>query len=54
MSEDPRLDKVENEIDDARTQAEDAGILDDPDEPKYYESGEIGTELDDQQIAPPG
>lgn len=54
MSEDPKLEQVEKHIADARRQAEDAGILDDPDEPKFHESGDINPELDDQQIAPPG
>ena len=51
---DERLDQVEQDIADARNQAEDAGILEDPDEPRFHESGEIGRDLDDQQIAPPG
>jgi hypothetical protein len=50
---DERLDHVEQEIEHARKTAEDAGILDDPDEPKFYESGEA-SDLDDQTIAPPG
>ena len=54
MSEDPRIDQVEKDIAKARDEAEDAGILEDPDEPKFHESGTIGRELDDQQIAPPG
>ena len=54
QADDSRLDQVENDIADARSQAEDAGILEDPDEPKFHESGDINPELDDQQIAPPG
>ena len=54
MSEDPKLDQVEADIAEARDEAEDAGILEDPDEPKFHESGTINPELDDQQIAPPG
>ena len=52
MSEDPRLDAVEEHIEKARQDAEDAGILEDPDERHYYESGEDGG--DDQTITPPG
>ena len=54
MASDERLDQVEEQIDEARRNAEDAGILDDPEEPKFYESGEKGKEADDQTIAPPG
>lgn len=54
QADDARLDKVDEDIKKARDEAEDAGILEDPDEHKYYESGDIGTELDDQQITPPG
>ena len=50
---DEKLDHVEQDIERARDQAEDAGILDDPDEPKFYESGEL-SDVDDQTIAPPG
>lgn len=52
MSDDPRLDAVEEHIEKARREAEDANLLDDPDEPKYYESGADGE--DDQTITPPG
>ena len=52
MSDDPRLDAVEEKIEKARQDAEDAGILEDPDEPRYYESGADGG--DDQTITPPG
>ncbi len=48
------LEQVEEAIRSARSTAEDAGILDDPDEPKFHESGDIGGDADDQQIAPPG
>jgi hypothetical protein len=51
---DKRLDDLQQDIDKARDKAEDAGILEDPDEPKFYESGTIHPELDDQTIAPPG
>jgi hypothetical protein len=49
---DDRLDEVQRKIDDAREAAEDDGILIDDDEPKYYESGSIHPEQDDQTIAP--
>lgn len=46
------LEKIEQTIQKARQAAEDAGILDDPDEPKFYEPGEVHPEPDDQTIAP--
>ena len=51
---DTRLDDLQQDIDKARHDAEEAGILPDPDEPRFYESGTIHPELDDQTIAPPG
>ena len=51
---DDRLDQLGEQIDEARTHAEDADLIDDPDEPKFYESGSEGREEDDQTIAPPG
>ena len=54
MTDDSRLEQVEKQIAEARKDAEDAGILEDPEEPKFYESGEIGEEQDDQTIVPPG
>jgi hypothetical protein len=48
------LDAVQQEIDHARKAAQDAHVLDDPDEQKFYESGTVAPELDDQTIAPPG
>ena len=51
---DDRLDKLGERIDDARQQAEDAGILDDPEEQRFFESGEEGEDSDDQTVAPPG
>ncbi|MCU1487788.1 MAG: hypothetical protein JWN67_4534 [Actinomycetia bacterium] len=48
---DERLEQVEQEIAQARKEAEDADILDDPDEPKFYESGEE-SDVDDRTIAP--
>ena len=49
-----RLDELGEHIEHARDNARE--ILDEPDqdEPLFYESGEQGDELDDQQIAPPG
>jgi hypothetical protein len=54
MSDDPRLEQVEKDIAAAREEAEDAGILDDDDQQKFYESGDMSKGEDDQQIAPPG
>jgi hypothetical protein len=54
MADDERFEQVQEEIDAARSGAEDADILDDPDEPRFADSGTIAPELDDQQIAPPG
>ena len=45
------LDRVERDIDEARQAAIDAGVVDDPDKPRFYESGER-SDLDDQAIAP--
>jgi hypothetical protein len=54
MAEDERIEQVQDEIDHARSAAEDADILEDPDEPRFADSGTIGGDQDDQQIAPPG
>ena len=54
MAEDERIEQVEDEIEQARGAAEDADVLDDPDERRFVDSGTIGREEDDQQIAPPG
>ena len=56
MAAEDRLEKVQEEIDKAREEAQDAHILDDPDDrdkPKFYESGSE-SDSDDQTIAPPG
>jgi hypothetical protein len=45
------LDEVERDIEAARKAAEDAGILEDPDKPRFYESGER-SDVDDPTIAP--
>jgi hypothetical protein len=50
---DNRLDDLQQDIDQARDTAEEAGIIPDPDEPKFYETGEL-SDIDDQTIAPPG
>jgi hypothetical protein len=52
--QDDEIRRVEEQIAEARTAAEDAGILEDGDEPRFEESGTIRPEEDDQQIAPPG
>ena len=54
MADDERIERVQDEIDSARSAAEEADILRDPDEPLFSESGTIAPEEDDQQIAPPG
>ena len=54
MADDERFERVQDEIDAARKAAEDADILEDPDEPHFSDSGTIHPEEDDQQIAPPG
>jgi len=54
MTDDARSDEVQEHIDEARRDAVDAGILEDPQEQKFHESGEIEPEADDQTIAPPG
>jgi hypothetical protein len=48
-----RLQQLQDDIDHARKTAEDADVLIDPDEPRFYQSGEKPDE-DDQAIAPPG
>jgi hypothetical protein len=53
MAAEDRLEKVQQEIDQARKEAQDAGILDDPEERRFYETGEL-SDMDDQTIAPPG
>jgi hypothetical protein len=53
---DERLDEVEHEIEQARTDAEDAGVIEKPEdseEIKYYETG-TRSPHDDQTITPPG
>jgi hypothetical protein len=54
MADDERIERVQEEIDAARRTAEDADVLEDPDEPRFADSGTIAPEEDDQQIAPPG
>ncbi|MGD9797523.1 MAG: hypothetical protein AB7H43_09480 [Acidimicrobiia bacterium] len=51
---DPRLEAVDDRIEEAKRLAREDGVIDDPDERKWYESGTIHPELDDQTIAPPG
>jgi hypothetical protein len=52
MSE--RLEALERKIAEVRHQAEEDDLLDNPDEPRFYDSGSVGDDQDDQQIAPPG
>jgi hypothetical protein len=54
MADDERIEGIQEEIDAARRAAEEADILEDPDEPKFVDSGTIAAEEDDQQVAPPG
>ena len=54
MADDERIERIQEEIDHARRAAEEADILEDPDEPHFADSGTIAREEDDQQIAPPG
>jgi hypothetical protein len=51
-----RLDEVQQEIDEARTKAEDDGLIPDPDhEQRYYESGDSArAKKEDDQNAAPG
>ena len=48
-----RLDQIGERIDKARSQAVDAGVLIDPDEERYDDSG-ANPSADDQTITPPG
>ena len=54
MADDERIERIQEEIDAARHAAEEADVLEDPDEPRFADSGTIAAEEDDQQIAPPG
>ena len=54
MADDERIERVQDEIDTTRSTAEEADLLEDPDEPRFADSGTIAPEEDDQQIAPPG
>lgn len=51
---DPRLEAVDDRIEEAKRLAREDGVIDDPSERKWHESGTIHPELDDQTIAPPG
>ena len=53
-ADDTALDDLDHRADRAEQEAIDAGILSDPDEQKFHESGTIRPDLDDQTIAPPG
>jgi hypothetical protein len=50
---DDRMADLDDDIERTREAAQDADILDDPDEPKFHETGEL-SDIDDQTIAPPG
>ena len=47
-----RLEELEDKIQHAKRRAMDDDLIDDPDEPRFYESGTIGADEDDQTIAP--
>lgn len=46
-----RLQQLDEDIDHARRTAQDADLMEDPDEPKYYESGSK-SDIDDQTALP--
>ena len=48
------LDDLDRSAERTEQEAIDAGILSDPDEQEFHESGTIRPDLDDQTIAPPG
>jgi hypothetical protein len=50
MSE--RLEELERKIEEVRHQAEEDDLLDNPNEPRYYQSGSVHPDEDDQEIAP--
>lgn len=52
--DDTALDDLDRQADKTEREAIDAGILPDPDEQEFHESGSIRPDLDDQTIAPPG
>lgn len=52
-TDDERIEQLTERIEKARTQAEDAGVIEDTDDEAYVESGATEEE-DDQTIAPPG
>ncbi len=55
VPDEERLQQVQDDIDSARKNAEDADVLvADEEEPQFHESGEQDPELDDQTAAPPG
>jgi hypothetical protein len=53
MERDDELQQVEQDIERAKRSAMDAHVIEDPEVPHFYESGEL-SEFDDQTIAPPG
>jgi ribonuclease HII len=50
---DERLDELDDKIEAARREAEAADIIEDPDEPRFHQTGER-SDIDDQTIVPPG
>jgi hypothetical protein len=52
-SGDERIEKLTEHIDEVRAAAEEAGVIDNPEEEEFVDSGATEQE-DDQTIAPPG
>ena len=48
------LEELQEQIDDAREKAEEALPELEDDEQRFHESGTVGRDKDDQEIAPPG
>lgn len=54
FADETALDDLDRSAERTEQEAIDAGILSDPDDQKFHESGTIRPDLDDQTIAPPG
>jgi hypothetical protein len=48
---DDRLDELDDDIERTKDEARKADILDDPDEPKFRDTGEL-SDVEDRNIAP--
>ena len=53
-ADDTALDDLDRSAERTEQEAIEAGILPDPDDQKFHESGTVRPDLDDQTIAPPG